>query len=1227
MRSIILSLLCAASAVFGTQVPLQAAEEVVEQVRKPAVLIAAWDTRRYVDLDYLKSLEKAGFRVDFLESWRDFSLERIKGYNAVMMFSFPAKGEQTNDPNGGMNPGINAEETLAALKEYLALGGGVFLNIDALRPYSPEEPPGMNAMGGLQYALGEFGAKARYETYSAPESKMGSNRRLGSRPYFYADEVLPSPVSEGVTGLWLPLIVDGHGFLYSGPLEVDKNWTPVVRAGKGTTTLPVEPKGAAQHFPDKSKLPGLYQHEVPEDNPVVFAIRDVGPGRLALFHLKPTFSVGQGTKWFYDSITLEKGLRGKSSDLGKLIVNTLDWLTEPSLKNGKLGGAEIAADRLVPNALSAAVKENMLRPEGKLKTPTDPVVPAGNMYRGFIGARTAASGGKGSVSDYAKAAEEAGLDFVVFLEDWQKFDAAKLKAMNEECRKLSSDKLLLIPGVTMETNVGPKLFVYGYDFELPTEKNLFSTIKPGTFALQREDGKGGYLPEPNSLGYLLRWYNTGLTNAGFYDFATSEENGKFRVHQAKTFGAAGVLYYRDGKLVEDVSDEYLQTNAGTMTCLPIVVAEVDSPEAMKAHVAAGNPLTHAQAKDVPSLLKNALRWNNQFESLPVMVGNGAKIWNWPVSYRAKTYGGEDFANDRARFQPEVLIQSDAGIKEVRVYDGTRLYRRFLPGGTKEFALRLYMSAFLQQTLGIEVEDMQGKVSTIFPVRTSKDDKLYVAFCGDHVNDCGGSIRVVKMARGNFWPGHYSPAYVPDPGYTWDGGPPPVNELLPFRDTKVAIRTADEQQSQMVQYPVLDFADERVYRGGSEATGVLLSSGNAWRGWGPIGELPLADVDVVQTLYRQAVTGVDPERDGGGQGLQKGSATSLFEETAVFKKDAVLTAYERASDRTAKVPAVRGLFVAGKGQNILGAYNLYPDATDGKVQRFVIPTGGWFAATVDDGGNCVLAFNRGAPLAFRLSGGMVWLDVDIPEGGMPVKKGQEIKTDLLTIMWPMGETIGGTEDILRLVKYLENPTGLETLQGKRLTSVGGLQEFAADKGAVEIKSPKQTRKEDGIAPTELAVRVEGLNPNWSAGEYQLEGYVGGNYYSKGRKVFRPLGVDNGGRVYAPLYVSRDKVHTILGHPIVANDGGKDLKIQVTALESPADGKNGSWHISLNNPTDKVIETTVTKRIDLPGLKFTTQKVTLQPGEYRILEHGTIDPATLAGASLPKIEAAPAATPAS
>ena len=276
------------------------------------------------------------------------------------------------------------------------------------------------------------------------------------------------------------------------------------------------------------------------------------------------------------------------------------------------------------------------------------------------------------------------------------------------------------------------------------------------------------------------------------------------------------------------------------------------------------------------------------------------------------------------------------------------------------------------------------------------------------------------------------------------------------------------------------------------------------------------------------------------------------------------------------------------------------------QSFEIPTGGWFAAISASDANTVLAFNRGAPLVFNLSSQSVSSEVALPPGGRQVKKGDKIHVELFTVMWPAPDGLGSTSQLLRMVQYLGSPQGLEILQGKRLPSEAGLQEFTAENGVAEIRMPKQAPQLK-LPPTELAVRVAGLNPNWSACEYQIEGYVGGDYYSKGGQVFRPTGVDPQGRVYAPLYVSRASVHTLLGHPVVADAAGKDLKIQVTALESPRDGKEGSWHVSVNNPTDRPVTAELYRRIDLPGLKLAKTRITLRPGEYRILEHGGAAPA--------------------
>lgn len=1177
----------------------------------PSVLICSWGIPRYVDFGYCQELERAGFRVDYLDSWQDFSLEKIKGYNAIMLFSFPTKGKQEKDPNGGPNPGWNYDQALDAVKQYLALGGGVLWDIDAFRPYLPRENANTNTDGAVQDALREFGAKVPYEQFVAPESLTAQNARLGGRSYIHLRHVEPSPVSEGVNGVWIPNITDGHAALYSGPIVVDSKWTPVVRAGKEVTTGIVPRVGEMTAYIGNEKaLPTLFERKGGESDAVFFAIREVGPGRMALFHLKPTFHVGAGTQWFYNRLTLDRGFKDKPSDFGRLLKNTFRWMTEPSLKTGALGGAVIAKDRVVAPALRGDARGVLMRPLEITGDPLAPVKGKGKLFRGFVGARTALSGGIGSVEDYAKVAKDAGLDFVIFMEEWTQFDNEKLAKLKAECARLSNDGLLLVPGYSMASNVGPRILVYGQRTILPKTPSLFSKRRPGTFALQQEDEKGNYIDKADALGFVFELetnnaHNTG--NFGFYDFGSSLNDGRFRLPQARAFGCAGVLFYRDGKLVEDLTHEYLETNAGTMTCVPLVVAEVNSPDQMKAHVKAGNALTYAEAGSLATLVREGLQWNNQYECIPASVSSGPTVQGWTANYRAQTYGAEDFVNERGRISPEMLVRSDAGIKEVRIYDGTQLFRRFLPNGAKEFSVRLYLSTLLQSNLSVEVEDVNGHKNLGFPVRTNKEDVVYSAWCGDHINEGGSSGRIVKFARGPFWEKQYSPAYIGAPGYTWDGGPPALIEMVPFMDTKLNLRADEATQSgDPVQTPSMEFIDERVFRGGTRAIGSMLAPGNPWKGWGPIGPLELADSEAILTMFRQAVTGVDPSGHGVINGLHAGSAASLFEEDNTFNRTANLREFTRTSQSTGKIPNVRGMFVVGRGNSILGVYNLYRDGGGVDRQSFEVPTGAWFAAITASDANTVLAFNRGEPLSFNLSSQSIGSGVALPVSGRQVKKGDKLHVELFTVMWPSPDGLQSTSQLLRMVQYLGKPQGLEILQGNRLASETGLQELTAENGVAEIRMPKQAAGLK-LPPTELAVRVAGLNPNWSACEYQIEGFNGGNYYSKGGQVFRPLGVDFQGRVYAPLYVSRANVHTLLGHPVVADAAGQSLKIQVTALESPRDGKEGSWHVSVNNPTDKPVTAELSRRLDLPGLKLTKTRVTLRPGEYRILEHNGEVPA--------------------
>jgi hypothetical protein len=124
----------------------------------------------------------------------------------------------------------------------------------------------------------------------------------------------------------------------------------------------------------------------------------------------------------------------------------------------------------------------------------------------------------------------------------------------------------------------------------------------------------------------------------------------------------------------------------------------------------------------------------------------------------------------------------------------------------------------------------------------------------------------------------------------------------------------------------------------------------------------------------------------------------------------------------------------------------------------------------------------------------------------------------------------------------------------------------------------------------------LNRRWTAGLLQKTGYVKG-FYGSGENRYREVGLDIYGYAYIPLYPNlAPMTHVIVGHPVTASGTNADqIFIQVTHLyDNPA-----HWHISVNNPTDQAITATLHNPFPLPGLSFADTKITLLPGEYRVL----------------------------
>ncbi len=1141
--------------------------------KKPSVLICSPQGASYgwVDLTYLNELHEKGFEVDYTEGLNDVTWDRIKNYNALVIYVTPDALEVTNRAQKPSEERIRSFVEL--IDKYVSSGGGVFL-------MPTEANIVKQAVSDL---TSQWGAKLPVEIIT--ETDKGKIGRLLHScydiPLAWTDQIMPSPVSQGVKQIWYS-IQPAYNAQQTGPIVVDENWKVVVKGSKTSLTKPFDLKKSTS-----PELENPFSRPDGVKEPDLFAIRDYKGGRIALMNQWRQFSIGSGTKYIFDRQVLSKGFGERPSDFGKLLENTFRWLAEPSLRNNAVGGYVTPPERLLPPNEDPKVKKDY----ADRVWPYDPAalgtfkLPAHRkIFKGLLGAKTSYSSGKGTVEEYAKAAEAAGLDFLVFMDDFSALTPDKLKQLAADCKKSSNDKVELIPGFSIMNNIGNHMFFYSPDPVWIPDYCLTGPNKDILYIQQVDDKDKskftGYLTP--FLDWVLGAYHVEKGQVGYYNFSASP-NG-MRMWDLRLYGMAGVRYYKDGKLVEDNTEAYLNTVPCTIPPAPASVNEVSSPEELKREVANGNALIYAEGNSLNSLFMEALRWTHQYDAPNFFMSDGPRVVAWPGCFRYIPLGSEDFVVGLSVMPSPLSVTSEKGIKEIRLYNGRDLYRRFLPNGAKEFTQILVLEANIQKNIVMIAEDIDGKKAVAFARRCWKDGALAPTFCSDHVND-----GPMALAHGPYAYQLIRHPALPDDiaGDTWDGGPLASVPLTGYQNTLPTLDSdkGKEEGIRFDQIPLLEFSDDGAVAVSSERKDVfdekVVNVVNPWHTYGPIAG-PSKLMEYTQR-YREFVrpTVANPRTGWAGPGVRMGTNAALFRQEIKFKDDM-------------KVKSLNlGYLTGNKDGFFVISGDIAPMFFDlgqpGSNETIKLKKGDWFGYYNTKVSNANLFFNRGETL--RVTNRSPYMFFDAELDNQDVKKGQLYVHEIAGIGFPVNVEIKSPADLMRYVRYIKDPAGMQIKRGKRADGAG-LVEFAPDeKFVLEIAVPKPSPRLDLTLPC----RLLNLNPRWSAGLFQKQGYCKGDY-GTGENRYRALGTDWTGTAYIPLYVDyADMTHVLAGHPVIAGPEGKDLFIQITHVAEKPD----KWHLSVNNPTDQPVKTKLMKTMDLPGLTLEDTEITLQPGEYKVI----------------------------
>ena len=1148
----------------------------------PSVLIASPKgvTQAFVDLDWLRELHGAGFEPDYLDGFSHFTWDRIRQYDVLVLYGCPGDGSEIPFafPKSG-HP--NRDEYIALLDRYLEAGGGLFVMV-----YTDSGDKDAREL------IEPWGARLPVEFYiETDEEKIEPLPRMDTVNLALVDQVLPSPITEGVENLWWPYDPHYHTS-FTGPIEVSDGWTVVVKGSRTSHSEPVVPE---DHFintrphPDPLVRPG----GVPE--PDLMAIRPYKNGRILLCSQAPMFSVGQGTHWLYGRRCLSKGLKGIPSDYERLIRNAFRWLAEPAMQSEAVGGYRATSSRFDPPNLKPDARKDLDPPlwtdealDPNRPPQTDPV------FRGLIGAQSAAGGGQGTVAEYAAAAREAGLDFVIFLEQFALLTPESLTELGEQCRKHSDDTLLLLPGYSIDSNIGNHMFFTGHDLPWPTYPGLLTGPDNKLLNLQPQDEDGTYIHLSLLTGWILSEHDRyGKNMIGFYNF---DEPTAMQLPDIKDAAAAAIRFYRDGELVEDLTEEYLTTVLGTCPPSPLAINEVRSPDALIREIRSGNALTYAQGKSLPTLVRDTLHWNGQSDALNMFSSDGPIIHSWPKWHGANVYGSEPFVADRELMVSDLVVTSDVGLREIRIMDGHELVRRYLPGGAKEYRQILHLPGIVQTVLVLIAEDVDGGKAVSFPRFCWKYGSRAVVYCGDHVNDCGFGY----LARGTgMFNAHRYPLF--SAGFTWDGGPFGLRPILHMGHTHPRItatpRIIDYLYTEggwaFHNIPVLEFADDQAIVVQSSLREVYhpkLAVMNAWHAFGPKEPSRLIDSERRYVEYNRPLQGV--RRTGWAAIGERGDAVvANFSNAIRFKMEQQIDSLVLL--RSNWNPPRPGVLVVGRGD----ATPIEHDLMAG-IQPIAerVETGGWFGFCSQEAFNGVLFVNRGEPVFahvdYKADGsfrGKVTADLV----GQILQPGDSRHYEFFTVNESIDMEDRGTARFQRVLRYLDQPDGLQLIRGTREDSRGIMEVNSGDANSpVEIKVSKPDQR---IGLT-IPLRVSGLNPRWSAGLLQVKGHSTG-YYTNGENVYSALGFDLDGRVYAALYPDyADETHVVVGHPVVCDQS--DLFLEVM----PRSGPDGIyiWHVAVNNPTDDDVTAEFRQSLDLPGLAFETQVHTVPAGGHLVMQ---------------------------
>lgn len=894
--------------------------------------------------------------------------------------------------------------------------------------------------------------------------------------FAWTTDVTPGhPITEGVHTLWYPLGYDDRHDRKTSPLILDSSWTVLAKA---------MPTAFSYRSTSGTGFGAAGEHKTISASPPILAARSYGQGRAALFPSHSTFTLQSGRHTIWQEIVLSRGDGRRPSDTGRMLFNAMAWLGEPSATAKDLGGFRQPAARR-----KGAEPAPIYRPERQ------PAYQA-HTFRGLIGAHSAVSDGDGTVAEWAGAARSQGYDFLVFTESFPPLTEEKWRRLREDCAAASDRGFLCIPGMEYRDVSGSRYITFAFP-QWPKQEWLTKT--------------GDRVQDTPGLYFGNDWAPLAVIET---------MHNPVSPWFLKFYGALSVFSYRvaDGRCTrtDEALPAYLRLMGDQYNSVPIVFHDMRRPGDLKAAAGFVNCAWAASLSDVPRSFRHV--WYAQPQA--AYITEGPRLGAWWIENGASDNGTPGHASRPWRLH--VDVRSDSPLREVAIHDGSALFRRFIARDSR-FTATIEGLHERQRYFVLTAVDARGR-RLISPTLRTADSRHSVYMCTDMQNtlECG-----VTRDRDGRWTyvwmlGNYVTG--------WDGLN--LGMLVP----------SDEIMPQGLDYVVKGFnggvSHQIAAKQGSESAiaprelafgsgdCVMLDNDFSWT-FGPNGTVVrtrLADsrvrfVSYTQRIYSHNLLLVErdtvlkqrvesrgaPAPDFGI--LSISGPNESFSQYAYIRADNVRIAGKRADPAGVVadgVPVRTGGYVA-LYPDFYGSAGVFPLRSD---IRF--PGGQWQAQD----------------LCLRIQGATATVGCRLPSGGFP--EGTRLRQTFVVMRARFGDAGAACFDDVRRLFGMDGPMACRAnVERGVLGRTRYLLDLTARDGAAVARLDKAP------LPSDLPVRVAGLQDNWSAVCVDLPG-VGRERTSVVPWLcnWRPAGMLHG-TAYLTLDVNDGPRRIFVGHPALCD----------------------------------------------------------------------------------------------